>query len=87
MTNALRAAGIENWPVRVHYPRMPREEVRRALQRRLANGEPIDRASVTGDDQNLAYSIKMIHPDWTEAITRFELGRVPPRRGSSRSLS
>lgn len=76
VTNAVRAAGIENWPVRVHFPRMSRNEVRRALRRRLANGEPIDRGTVSAEDPNLAYSIKMVHPEWTEALARLELGRA-----------
>ncbi|MFN0248646.1 MAG: hypothetical protein ACKV2T_17285 [Kofleriaceae bacterium] len=82
VANAVRLAGIENWPVRIHYPRMTRDEVRRALQQRLANGDRIDRPSITADDQNLAYSVKMIHPDWTEAILRLELGQ--PRERSRR---
>jgi hypothetical protein len=81
--SALRAAGLRHWPVRMHFPRMPRERVRTALQQRIAQALPIDRVSVTTDDGRLAYAVKMIHPDWTEALRRLELGR--PSRVRSRS--
>lgn len=79
--NAVRRAGIRDWPVRVNIPRMPRDQVRATLQARLRVGLSIDRAQILEDEPKLAYAIRMIHPDWSEAITRLELGR-PSRRGT-----
>jgi hypothetical protein len=83
--NAVRRAGIRDWPVRVNIPRMPRDQIRAALQARLAAGRSIDRAQILEDEPKLAYAIRMIHPDWVEAIARLELGRA--RRTTGRGSS
>ncbi len=79
--SAVRRAGIRDWPVRINVPRLPRSEIREALQARLASGRSIERVHVTEDEPKLAYAVRMIHPDWTEAIARLELGRATRRRG------
>jgi hypothetical protein len=51
--------------------------------RRLARGQSIERAALLVEDERLWYSVRMIHPDWVEAIKRLELG-APSRRRAHR---